>query len=111
MGLKVNPQWDKTDDGRVIWKLRGICDATWGSDTDDGRSIIGYILYFMGVSISWKSKTLTRVNLSSTEAEFVGSSELMKEIHFVLKILEHLHIEVELPVDIFIDNIGAIYMA
>lgn len=65
----------------------------------------------MNVPISWKSKTLTRVNLSSAEAEFVGLSELVKEIHFVLKILEFLHVNVELPVDVFIDNIGAIYMA
>jgi hypothetical protein len=36
---------------------------------------------------------------------------LVKEIKFVLVILEHLGIEVGLPVKVHIDNIGAIYMA
>ena len=63
IGLKIDPVWEKTEDGCVKWKLRGICDATWGSDADDGRSVIGYILYFMNVPISWKSKTMTRVSL------------------------------------------------
>ena len=65
----------------------------------------------MNVPISWKSKTMSRVALSSTEAEYVAASELTKEVSFVIKILEHLKIYVELPVDIYIDNIGAIYMA
>lgn len=111
VGLKINPLWDKDTHGRITWELRGICDATWGSDTNDGRSIVGYILYFMDVPISWKSKTMSRVNLSSAEAEYVGMSKLVKEIHFVLKILEFLHIGVVLPVEVFIDNIGEIFMA
>ena len=111
LGLKIQPEWDKTDNGRVVWKLRGICDATWGSDPDDGRSVIGYILYFMNVPISWKSKTLTRCSLSSTEAEYCAASELVKEVTYVMQILEHMHIYIELPVDIYMDNIGAIYMA
>ena len=106
MGLRIKPDWKKTNSGRVLWTLRGICDATWGSDSDDGRSVIGYILYFMSVPISWKSKTMTRVSLSSTEAEYCAASELVKEILYVLQILEHLHIHVELPVDIYMDTIG-----
>ena len=65
----------------------------------------------MDVPTTWKSKTMTRVVLSSTEAEYCGISELVKEILYVLKILEHLNIEVELPVKIYVDNIGAIHMA
>ena len=111
IGLKMAPQWAKDDQGKVKWYLTGICDSTWGSDPDDGRSVSGYILYFMGVPISWRSKTQSHVTCSSAEAEFVSASELVKEIKFVIGILEHLGIEVELPVKVYIDNIGAIYMA
>ena len=37
-------------------------------------------------------------------------SELVKEILFLMQILEHLNIEVELPVKVYVDNVGAIYM-
>ena len=111
MGLRIKPKWDMRDDGSIIWILRGICDSTWGSDPIDGRSVAGYILYFMGVPISWKSKTMTGVKLSSTEAEYCAASELIKEIKFVIQILEHLGINIELPVKVYVDNIGAIHIA
>ena len=111
VGLKIEPTWEKDNDGKILWYLKGICDSTWGSDPDDGRSVSGYILYFMGVPISWKSKTQSHVTCSSAEAEYVSASELVKEIKFVTEILEHLNVLVELPVKVYIDNIGAIYMA
>ena len=76
MGLKIAPQWKKDDDGKVNWTIHGICDPTWGSDPDDGRSVSGYILYFMNVPIAWKSKTQCHVTLLSAKAEYVSASEL-----------------------------------
>ena len=111
IGLHITPKCMKDENGNVIWNLRGICDATWGSDPDDGRSVAGYALYFMDTLISWKSKTQSHVTLSSAEAEYVSVSELVKEVLFVLQLLELIEIQVVLPIKIFIDNIGAIYMA
>ena len=111
IGLKLAPRWTKDKSGRVIWVLRGISDSTWGSDPDDGRSVSGYALYFMDALILWKSKTQGHVALSSAEAEYISVSELVKEILFVMKILETLNVYVELPIKIQIDNIGAIHMA
>ena len=68
VGLHVCPKCETDDNGNIIWKLWGICDATLGSDSDDGHSVTGYALYFMDTLISWKSKTQTHVMLSSTEA-------------------------------------------
>jgi hypothetical protein len=65
----------------------------------------------MGVLVAWRSKTQSHVTLSSAEAEYVSARELVKEIKFVMQILEHVNIQVELPIKIYIDNIGAIYMA
>jgi len=111
VGLYMAPRWEVNNNGQIKWNLRGICDSTWGSDPNDGRSVSGYILYFMDVPIAWKSRTQSYVTLSSSEAEYVSVSELVKEIMFTLQILELLHIQVELPIKIYIDNIGAIFMA
>ena len=49
--------------------------------------------------------------MSSAEAEFYACSEAVKEIPFMIQILEFLGIEVEKPVEVMVDNLGAIYMS
>ena len=110
IGLKMSPQVVRDDLGQIIWKVHGICDATWGSDPDDGRSITGYALMFMEVPIIWKSKTQQSVVLSSAEAEYISSTELVKEVLWITQILEFLQMTVTIPVPIYIDNISAIHM-
>jgi len=69
-----------------------------------------FILYFCGVPVSWRSK-MGRVILSSTETKYVSVSELAKEILFVKQVLKEIEIELEYPIVIDMDNVGAIYMA
>ena len=95
----------------INWILKGICDSTWGSEKQDGRSVTGYILYFMGVPISWKSKAQPLVTLSSSEAKYVAASELLKEIKYTMQILDSIGVKVDTPLRIYIDNTGAIQMA
>jgi hypothetical protein len=85
IGLKIEPQRNMDNAGKINWNMVGICNSTWGSGPDDGRSVSGYILYFMGVPFSWRSKTQSHVTLSSSEAEVSVSK--VKEIKFVIKIL------------------------
>jgi hypothetical protein len=40
----------------------------------------GYVLYFCGALIAWKSKAGKSVTLSSTEAEYHATSELANEV-------------------------------
>ena len=97
IGLRMKPEVEKDENNNIIYKLHGMCDATWGSDPDDGRSISGHILFFMGVPISWKSKTQASVVLSSAEDEYVSSTELVKDMLWVKQILEFMEINVQLP--------------
>ena len=106
----MKPKVEKDEAGNIIWKVHGVCDATWGSDPDDGRSITGYALMFMEVPIIWKSKTQSSVVLSSAEDEYISSTELVKEVLWILQVLEFLNMTVKRPVPIFIDNISAIHM-
>ena len=40
------------------------------------------LYFFCGVPIAWKSKSMKSVVLSTTEAEYVAVSEVVKEIEF-----------------------------
>ena len=47
----------------------------------------------------------------STEAEYVALSEATTEIMGITKILEFLDMPVKYPIDVYADNVGAIYLA
>ena len=106
-GLKIKPI---CGDGS-LFKLRGLCDSDFAGDQDTRISVYGFILYLCGAPISWRSKSGRSVTLSSTEAEYVAISELAKEVIFVKQLLESIGIELEYPIIIEVDNVGAIYLA
>ena len=94
VGLRMNPKVTFNDKGEVMWRLDGTCNSTWGSNGEDRKSVTGHILCFIGVLVAWKLKSQQNVSLSSSEAECVAISELVKEALFVLQILEDMHIKV-----------------
>ena len=51
------------------------------------------------------------VVLSTTEAEYVAVSEVVKEIKFLYQLLRSMEIKVPLPIIIRVDNVGAIWLA
>ena len=63
----------------------------------------------MNVPICWRSRGQKGVTLSTTEAEYVACT--VKEILFILYLLRHMKIEVELPVRVNVNNIGVIFLA
>ena len=69
------------------------------------------MIYFCGVPISWKSKSGKSVTLSSTEAEYFAMSECAKELVFIKNVLESMGIQVKLPIEIKVDNTGAIFLS
>ena len=90
--------------------MSGISDATWGSNKEDGKSVTGYVLYFMVVPITWKHKAQKHCSLSSSESEYIAISELVKEVQFGRQILDDMGCEVVTPIPICVNNIGAIQM-
>jgi hypothetical protein len=68
------------------------------------------MLFVNGVLVSWRSKKQAVVSLSSSEAEFYALAEAAKVIPFVIQVLMFLGVPVETPVEVFVDNIGAIFM-
>jgi len=105
-GLKMKPK-RKGD----LFFLEGISDSEYAGDKDNRISVYGYILYFCGAPIAWKSKAGKSVTLSSTEAEYFAASKITKEIMFTKQVIESMGLELEYPMIVKVDNVGAIYLA
>ena len=93
------------------WVIVVFSDSDWAGDKDTRKSVTGYIIFLFGCPICWKSKGQKAVSLSSSEAEFYALIEAAKEVRFILNLLTSFGVKVELPIKIFVDNVGAIFMA
>ena len=51
------------------------------------------------------------VVLSTTKAECMALSEVVKELKFIVQLLQTMHIEVELHIPVHVDNVGAIWLS
>lgn len=96
---------------KMLWEIIAFSDSDYATDKETRISVVGFVLYLMGVSISWNSKGMKSVTLSSSEAEYVALSEAEKEVKFVYQVLKTVNLNVQLPIVIRIDNIGAIFMS
>ena len=105
LGIKVAPTLLINNE----WIIVGFSDSDFGGDKETRISVAGFIIYLMGVPISWKSKGQKTVALSSSEAEYVALSEAVKEVRQVQEFMEP-PIRVG-AVYVFEDNEGAIKLA
>jgi hypothetical protein len=104
--LKISPKTDGTK-----WNLKVFCDSDWAGDPETRISVTGFIVYLQNVPVCWRSKAQRGVTLSSSEAEYVAISEAVKEIKFLYFLLRDIGIEVDLPIVVKTDNIGALFMS
>ena len=51
------------------------------------------------------------VVLSTTEAEYMALSEVVKELKCIVKLLQTMNIEVELPITVYVHNVVAIWLS
>ena len=95
----------------IKWALKALSDSDFASDKETRKSVFGYIIYFCGIPIAWQSKGMKSVVLSTTEAEYMVLSEVVKELKFIVQLLQTMNIEVELPITVHADNVGAIWLS
>ena len=93
------------------WALKALSDSDFASDKETRISVFGYIIYFHGIPIAWISKGMKSVVLSTTEAEYMALSEVVKELKFMVQMQQTMNIEVELPIKVYVDNVGAIWLS
>jgi hypothetical protein len=65
----------------------------------------------MNVPVCWRSKAQKEVTLSSSKADYVSMSEVVKEIKLIYYLLREIGIEVNLLITVKMDNVGAMVMA
>ena len=51
------------------------------------------------------------VVLSTSEAEYMALSEVVKELNFIVQLLQTMNVEVELPITVHVDNVGAVWLS
>lgn len=90
--------------------LNAFCDADWGGDTIDRKSIGAYIVYLGPNAISWSCKKQSIVARSSTEAEYHTIGSTATELLWLQQVLQELGITIQQPSTIFSDNIGPTYL-
>ena len=105
--LKIKPRKDATK----LFEIEGFSDSEFGGDKTTRKSVYGYVIYFCGAPIAWKSKASASVTLSATEAEYFASSEATKEVVFIKNLLDTMYFNCKLPITIRGDNAGAIYIS
>ena len=93
------------------WVLKALSDSDFASDKETRISIFGYVIYFCGIPIAWRSKGMKSVVLSTTEAEYMALTEVVKELKFIVQLLQTMNITVELPITVHVDNVGAIWLS
>ena len=79
LGLKMVPTLHNR-----IWHLEAFSDSDFANDKETRISVYGYVIYFCGVPVAWKSKSMRSVVLSTTEAEYVAISEVVKDLNLYI---------------------------
>ena len=93
------------------WVLKALSDSDFASDKETRISVYGYVIHFCGIPIAWRSKGMKSVVLSTTEAEYMALSEVVKELKFIVQLLQTMNIAVELPITVHVDNVGVIWLS
>jgi hypothetical protein len=104
--LRIQPEFKGKN-----WSLQVFCDSDWSGNSKARISVTGFILYLMNVPVCLQSKSQKGVTLSSIEAEYVAMSEALKGVKFFYYFLCDIGIEVDLPIIVKMDNVGAMFMA
>ena len=92
-------------------KLTGFSDGDWAKCLFTRKSVSGYLVFFGGTLVSWKSKKQNTVSCSSTESEYRALGSLTCELIWIIKVLTDIGVNNVLHVNIFCDNESAIKLA
>jgi hypothetical protein len=87
-------------------------DADFAStDVDSRKSVTGYLVYFNGGLISWRSGLQKTVSSSSSEAEYKALHDASKEVIWLTNILKELGYYQNTPAIMFEDNTNTIRLS
>ena len=91
--------------------MRGYCDADWAGDVQERRSTTGYVFFVGKGVVSWNCRKQPTIALSTTEAEYMATSQCTKEAIWIRKLMEDVGYVQEEAMPIMCDNQGCIALA
>ncbi|KAH9714593.1 hypothetical protein KPL71_020713 [Citrus sinensis] len=96
--------------GGSEFTVRGYVDSDFAGDLDKRKSTTGYVFTLARAAVSWVSKLQTVVALSTTEAEYMASTQACKEAIWIQRLLEELGHKQE-KISVFCDSQSALHIA
>jgi hypothetical protein len=118
-GLIMRPDKTRGLECHVDADFAGGWSKQYTDDASTCYSRTGYIIWYAGCPLIWASKMQTVIALSTTEAEYVALSAALRDVTFVMQLLDELisfgvNLKSVLPTvkcKVFEDNVGAIELA
>ncbi|KAK2070777.1 hypothetical protein P8C59_005246 [Phyllachora maydis] len=89
----------------------GFSDSDFTGDKAASKSTYGYLYKLAGRPISWETKRVTTIALSTLEAETDGLTEAIREVQWIIGLFSELHRPIDHPVTLYGDNQGSITVA
>lgn len=93
------------------FSLIGYSDSDFNGDKETGVSTSGYAMSLGSGAVSWRSCKQSVPTDSTTEVEYVATTEATKEFVWLRKILEDLQVKQVQSTPLMIDNTYAIKLA
>jgi hypothetical protein len=91
-------EYTRNDVSLTVW-----ADSSWGKAP---RPYGGFVIFYCGGPISWMSRIIKLIPLSSCEAELAIVSIACKDLRYILNLAEDCGQHFTTPVDVFTDNKG-----
>ena len=85
-------------------------DTDWAGDLETRRSTTGYCIFLADGIVSWLSRRQRKVTLSSMEAEYVGMTEVAKQLTWIKSLFTEIKIDLP-PFHLYVDNQRAIFLS
>jgi ATP-binding cassette subfamily B (MDR/TAP) protein 1 len=76
--------------GGSEFTVRGYVDSDFAGDLEKRKSTTGYVFIITGGAVSWVSKLQNVIALSTTEAEYMATTQACKEAIWMKKLIEEL---------------------
>ena len=96
-------------------EISGFADADWGANLDFRRSRSGFLFYFCGGLVDYKSWLQKTVATSSVHSEYMSASDAVREgmwLYYTIRdVLAPLGIDLPLPITLHEDNQGCIALS
>lgn len=85
------------------FRLEAFSDADYARDQATGKSISGFLIRLNDSPISWGSRKQTHVSLSTTESEYVASTEAVKHLIWINELAKSSDAQQGKPI-LYVDN-------